>query len=354
MKASIKCLGTTAVLACLALVTAMPATAQTLMELALESYNDQHYDMALNYITQELKEHPDNGAALAYKGSVLRKYGETSQAFDATNRAIELLDTSQDPTFGAWVYYQRAALYAELGDTTSAINDMGNAIALNGNDPDYYQDRAYLHYNQHNYAEAANDARRAAELDPEDTYNLEILARACKQQGKYDEAIEALTHAASLDPANADNWNRRAERLREQSKPTTDQDGDPKLELYVTASANGGTGDVRPPEFPGGQEGLKDYVCNNLVFPKQEADEGNSGQVVVNCLINENGQVTDCRVAKSASAAFDEEAVRVCRSLPRFTPATCQGKPVESWYRVTVTFTLYIPPCAILPQDRKK
>jgi len=240
----------------------------------------------------------------------------------------------KDAKFGAWTYHLSGIVRAELGDTAAAINDLTKAIELNPEDADYFQNRAYMHYNQRHYDQAVSDATKANELNPEDTYNLEILARAYTHLDNTSAAIDTYRRAAAIDPVNADHWNQRADRLSEaqQVTPTAYRD---------TVAAD----QVELPQFPGGREALKAYICENLQYPEQVKATALTHQVVVDCLISATGQVTDCRVVQSAGKDFDAEALRVCRSLPRFTPAKRAGRPVQCWYQVTLTFAAHEASC---------
>jgi TonB family protein len=63
------------------------------------------------------------------------------------------------------------------------------------------------------------------------------------------------------------------------------------------------------------------------------------GTVIVNALVNENGQVIDTRVLSSASAILNEAAVQSIRRSS-FSPGTKDGVRVKSWTAVRVEFKL--------------
>ena len=48
-------------------------------------------------------------------------------------------------------------------------------------------------------------------------------------------------------------------------------------------------------------------------------------------------------VVKSAHPLLDAEALRVCRTLPKFTPGKRDGKPIEATFTVPVIFKLRQP-----------
>lgn len=94
------------------------------------------------------------------------------------------------------------------------------------------------------------------------------------------------------------------------------------------------------PEFPGGDKALMDFLRSHIKYPMHAAKFGVEGRVVVTFVVQRDGSVTDFKVAKSVDKELDEEALRVCRLLPKFKPATQDGEPVPVWYTLPVTFKL--------------
>jgi len=94
------------------------------------------------------------------------------------------------------------------------------------------------------------------------------------------------------------------------------------------------------PEFPGGDKALMGFLRTHLRYPIHAAKFGVEGRVVVTFVVQRDGSATDFKIAKSADKELDEEALRVCKLLPKFTPATKDGEPVPVWYTLPVTFKL--------------
>ena len=63
-----------------------------------------------------------------------------------------------------------------------------------------------------------------------------------------------------------------------------------------------------------------------------------SGTVIVSFVIDEEGRVTQPKVSKGIAEAFDAEAIRLVKEMPRWTPMMKDGKPVASTYVVYVDF----------------
>ena len=92
--------------------------------------------------------------------------------------------------------------------------------------------------------------------------------------------------------------------------------------------------------FPGGSAALMQYFAQNLRYPNIQGDCNIQGRVIVGFTVNEDGTLSDIKVMKSISPAFDEEAIRLVKSMPKWNPAKQNGKAVKTKYTVPVTFRL--------------
>ena len=94
------------------------------------------------------------------------------------------------------------------------------------------------------------------------------------------------------------------------------------------------------PEFNGGEDALFAYIQKNLKYPKQAVDQNIDGRVTVNFVVNEDGSITDVKVARGIGYGCDEEAMRVVRSLPKWKPGKQNGKAVRVAFSLPITYTL--------------
>lgn len=98
----------------------------------------------------------------------------------------------------------------------------------------------------------------------------------------------------------------------------------------------------RWPYFPGGYKALNKFLANNLKYPAEAAEAGVQGQVLVSFLLDEEGNISTPRVVKTPGPELDDEAIRVVQSMPRWTPAQKNGKPVAVWYTINIPFDLEV------------
>lgn len=96
----------------------------------------------------------------------------------------------------------------------------------------------------------------------------------------------------------------------------------------------------RPPQFPGGEEKMMEYIGNKLNYPREARENGIQGRVVIQFVIDEKGRVTDAKVVKGIGYGCDEEALRVIRKMPRWKPGTQRGKKVKVRYVIPIRFVL--------------
>lgn len=94
------------------------------------------------------------------------------------------------------------------------------------------------------------------------------------------------------------------------------------------------------PEFPGGYEGLNDYLSRHLNYPEQAKEQNIEGRVVLSFLIDEEGYPTGVKVIRGIGSACDEESMRVIQAMPRWKPATQNGEAVSVMFTLPVNFNI--------------
>ncbi len=95
------------------------------------------------------------------------------------------------------------------------------------------------------------------------------------------------------------------------------------------------------PTFPGGDGALMNYIANQIKYPKVAQENGVQGKVVVQFVVTKTGKIGDVKVMRGVDKALDREAVRVCKSLPAFSPGrNAEGDPVNVWYTIPIAFKL--------------
>jgi len=120
------------------------------------------------------------------------------------------------------------------------------------------------------------------------------------------------------------------------------------------------------PEYPGGMNELSKYIGENIHYPEVAKAQHLTGKVYINFIVAEDGTIQAIKVMKGigqeqvpgptppgedvkfrdtnvdpfAAKAMNEEALRVVREMPRWTPGKQDGKPVAVSFTVPITFAI--------------
>ena len=92
------------------------------------------------------------------------------------------------------------------------------------------------------------------------------------------------------------------------------------------------------PQFPGGS--VNGWLADHIKYPVVAAENGISGRVVVQFVVERDGSVSQVRVVRGVDPSLDKEAQRVISSMPKWIPGKQNGQAVRSRFTVPVTFHL--------------
>lgn len=94
------------------------------------------------------------------------------------------------------------------------------------------------------------------------------------------------------------------------------------------------------PEFPGGEDAMRRYLARNIRYPLIAQENGIQGRVICQFVVNSDGKIVDVQVVRGVEASLDEEAIRVIKSMPNWTPGKQGGKNVRVKYTLPIRFKL--------------
>jgi len=95
-----------------------------------------------------------------------------------------------------------------------------------------------------------------------------------------------------------------------------------------------------PAEFPGGLEGWRSYLQENLKYPKKAAKNGTQGIVKVQVLLDKDGTFLEVKALNDPGDGLAEEAVKALKKGPKWSSAKQNGRPVKYRFVQTITFQL--------------
>lgn len=94
------------------------------------------------------------------------------------------------------------------------------------------------------------------------------------------------------------------------------------------------------PEFPGGMEALYKYLAQNIKYPQLARDNGITGKVYVTFVVEKDGSIANPKVLRDIGGGCGQEAIRVVKSMPKWTPGKQRGKAVRVQFNLPVNFSL--------------
>lgn len=106
--------------------------------------------------------------------------------------------------------------------------------------------------------------------------------------------------------------------------------------LYITLD--------QPPVFPGGQSKMMKFLSRNVKYPPQAMDNNVQGRAYISFTIEKDGSITDVKTAapkgREVHKLLLNEALRVVKSMPKWTPGMHEGEVVRVKFVVPISFKL--------------
>ena len=147
------------------------------------------------------------------------------------------------------------------------------------------------------------------------------------------------------------------EKLEDTKIGTMNQEGQKDEGIVAPPVEDGGKGVVEAPkkddedwdktftkveiesEYPGGAAAWQRYLNRNLRYPQEAIDNEVQGAVVVQFIVDKEGNVSDVE-AISGPNELRAEAVRVIKKSGKWTPAVQNGRQVKSYKKQPIVFRL--------------
>ncbi len=94
------------------------------------------------------------------------------------------------------------------------------------------------------------------------------------------------------------------------------------------------------PSFIGGEAAMIKYLSSNISYPEAAKVNNIKGRVIVEFVVDKNGNISSPKVLRSPNKILDEEAIRVVSKMPKWKPGTKDGKPVSTKMVLPIKFEL--------------
>lgn len=94
------------------------------------------------------------------------------------------------------------------------------------------------------------------------------------------------------------------------------------------------------PTFPGGEDALNKYISDNLQYPASAKENGVEGVVNVGFIVKTDGSIGTIKIIRMVDPDLEQEAIRLVKNMPAWTPANKDGSPIDAPAEVSVPFVL--------------
>lgn len=97
---------------------------------------------------------------------------------------------------------------------------------------------------------------------------------------------------------------------------------------------------TQQPVFPGGMDKLYQYLAKSCRYPEEAIKNHVQGKVFLSFIVETDGQLSNVKVERGLGSGTDEEAVRMMKNSPKWSPGYNGDQPVRVKYNIPINFTL--------------
>ena len=95
------------------------------------------------------------------------------------------------------------------------------------------------------------------------------------------------------------------------------------------------------PSYPGGEDALRKYIENHIEYPEAAIDNNAEGTVKVYFAVDEQGKIyTPTVISSRIGYGLEEEALKVVKQMPKWTPGQIKGKNVKTRFTLPITYQI--------------
>ena len=94
------------------------------------------------------------------------------------------------------------------------------------------------------------------------------------------------------------------------------------------------------PKPKGGLDGWMAYLSENMKYPALAEEKNIEGTVIVTFVVREDGEKDSVEILRGIGGGCDEEAIRLVKDSPKWTPGKKNGEEVNVRMRLPVRFKL--------------
>ncbi len=174
------------------------ADCRTLQQTELSEANAEYLKNLLSYVQNR------RGELYANQATEKQEQGETEAAAELDALALADFEAAVENDPKRWkAVHNRGVSYAVSGDYEKAIEDFTRTIALKGDYPNAWFNRAEIRYELGRFDEALADYTHVIELNRTDAGAYTSRGHTYFQLGRYDRALADYNRAVQIEPDSA-------------------------------------------------------------------------------------------------------------------------------------------------------
>ena len=93
-------------------------------------------------------------------------------------------------------------------------------------------------------------------------------------------------------------------------------------------------------QMPSFKGNVNSWLSSHIQYPAVAAENGVQGRVIVKFVVTAEGYVRQAQVVRGVDSSLDREAVRVVNSMPAWNLGMNNGRYVNVWFSLPLTFKL--------------
>ncbi|NBP69321.1 MAG: TonB family protein [Cytophagia bacterium] len=167
---------------------------------------------------------------------------------------------------------------------------------------------------------------------------IQVIGVVNDDQATIDKAIESLFGSNQFNTVNIVKFSK--DRVTDFDTYVILQKGGTLDQMADITSENGEIFTVveKTAQPVGGMPALYDLIGKNMQYPVEARRKNVEGKVFVQFIVNEDGSLSDFTVLKGIGEGCDEEAIRVLKLSPNWTPGKQRGVAVKQRMVLPITF----------------
>lgn len=219
--------------------------------------------------------------------------------------------------------YYLGVIFYELNQENDAIKYYEKSISKNPNNRNSYYNLGVIFYDKAKEISEKFDKTSAKELKSKrNSYLSNSLSNFEKSYKlKNDNNLKEVIDEIRLDLGKIDFKTIQTNKAKKQI--TQKEISENKNTFYIIEENAA---------FPGGKEGLINFLSNNIKTLEV------SGKVIVSFIIDKDGSITDINIEKSEHELLSKEAIRLLNLMPKWKPAKQRGKVVSAKLTLPLNF----------------